>query len=101
VEPERLAGFLDRFAAGHGGAVATMVTPQQVHLMVPTPSGCCWCAGGYSVGIVRAGSVLTSSAGSRLEHGRSTRDLVALLQRAETRVLEIAEPSRGTRWLIP
>jgi len=30
VEPEGLAGFLDRFAAGHGGAVATTVTPQQV-----------------------------------------------------------------------
>ncbi len=30
VEPERLAGFLDRFAAGHSGAVVTTVTPQRV-----------------------------------------------------------------------
>ncbi|HSL07984.1 MAG TPA: hypothetical protein VK887_08400 [Pseudonocardiaceae bacterium] len=30
VEPAWLAGFLDRFAAGHGGAVATTVTPHQV-----------------------------------------------------------------------
>lgn len=30
VEPERLAGFLDRFAAGHGGAAGTTVSPQRV-----------------------------------------------------------------------
>lgn len=30
VEPERLGGFLDRFAAGHGGAAGTTITPRQV-----------------------------------------------------------------------
>ncbi|MGH3803688.1 MAG: acVLRF1 family peptidyl-tRNA hydrolase, partial [Pseudonocardiaceae bacterium] len=47
VEPERLAGFLDRFTAGHGGAVATTVTPQQVDVTavdggtasIPVPFG--------------------------------------------------------------
>ncbi len=47
VEPERLAGFLDRFAAGHGGAVVTTVTPQQVDVTavdgwtasIPVPFG--------------------------------------------------------------
>ncbi|HEX2298648.1 MAG TPA: acVLRF1 family peptidyl-tRNA hydrolase [Pseudonocardiaceae bacterium] len=33
VEPERLAGFVDRFAAGHGGVVRTTVAPQQVDLV--------------------------------------------------------------------
>ncbi|MGH3803893.1 MAG: acVLRF1 family peptidyl-tRNA hydrolase, partial [Pseudonocardiaceae bacterium] len=47
VEPERLAGFLNRFTAGHGGAVATTVTPQQVDVTavdggtasIPVPFG--------------------------------------------------------------
>jgi peptide subunit release factor 1 (eRF1) len=33
VEPERLAGFLDRFAAGHGGARHTTVTVQRVDVL--------------------------------------------------------------------
>ena len=108
VEPERLAGFLQRFAAGHGGALTTTVTPLRVevaagdgatasilvpfgplaapagqrtglavedlvdHLMVPRTVGLLLVRrGGYSVGIARAGVVLTSSTGSRLVHGRS------------------------------
>lgn len=47
MEPERLARFLDRFAAGHGGAVATTVMPQRVDVVavdgwtasVPVPFG--------------------------------------------------------------
>lgn len=47
VEPERLAGFLDRFAAGHGGAVSTTIAPQRVDVAagdgwtasVPVPFG--------------------------------------------------------------
>ncbi len=108
VAPERLAGFLERFAAGHGGARATTVGPRRVevtagdgwtavipvpfdplaaqpgehtglavddlldHLMVPRTVGLLLVRlGGYSVGIARAGLVLTSSTGSRLVHGRS------------------------------
>lgn len=108
MEPERLAGFLERFAAGHGGVLSTTVTPQRVdvaagdgtrasipvpfgplvsapglraglavdelldHLMVPRLIGLLLVRlGGYSVGITRAGVVLTSSTGSRLVHGRS------------------------------
>jgi hypothetical protein len=107
VEPERLAGFLTRFAAGHGGALTTTVAPHRVdvaagdgvtasipvpfaplvaptgqraglavaelldHLMVPRTIGLLLVRlGGYSVGIARAGVVLTSSTGSRLVHGR-------------------------------
>lgn len=33
VEPERLAGFLDRFAAGHGGPVSTTVAPWWVEVL--------------------------------------------------------------------
>ncbi|MGH3977080.1 MAG: acVLRF1 family peptidyl-tRNA hydrolase, partial [Pseudonocardiaceae bacterium] len=106
VEPERLVGFLERFAAGHGGAVATTVEPRRVdvvaadgwtasipvpfgplvaqpgeqvglavdnlidHLMVPRTIGLLLVRlGGYSVGIARAGAVLTSTTGSRLVHG--------------------------------
>ena len=47
VAPERLGGFLDRFAVGHGGAVSTTVTPQRVDVAagdgwtasVPVPFG--------------------------------------------------------------
>ena len=47
VEPARLAGFLDRFAAGHGGAVSTTVAPQRVEVAagdgwtasIPVPFG--------------------------------------------------------------
>ncbi|MGH3913500.1 MAG: acVLRF1 family peptidyl-tRNA hydrolase [Pseudonocardiaceae bacterium] len=108
VEPERLAGFLDRFATGHSGAVATTVAPQRVevragdgwtalvqvpfgslagqpdqrdglavddlleHLMTLRTVGLLLVRlGGYSVGIARAGVVLTSSTGSRPVHGRT------------------------------
>ncbi len=47
VEPERLAGFLERFAAGHGGVVTTTVAPQRVDVVagdgwtasIPVPFG--------------------------------------------------------------
>lgn len=47
VEPERLAGFLERFATGHGGALTTMVAPQRVDVAagdgasasIPVPFG--------------------------------------------------------------
>jgi Actinobacteria/chloroflexi VLRF1 release factor len=47
VEPERLTGFLQRFAARHGGALSTMITPQQVDVTagdgvtasIPVPFG--------------------------------------------------------------
>ncbi|MGH3824188.1 MAG: acVLRF1 family peptidyl-tRNA hydrolase [Pseudonocardiaceae bacterium] len=108
VEPERLAGFLVRFAARHGGVLSTTITPQRVdvaagdgarasipvpfgplvappgsraglavddllgHLMVPRLIGLLLVRlGGYSVGVARAGVVLTSSTGSRPVHGRS------------------------------
>ncbi|MGH3886152.1 MAG: hypothetical protein ACRDSZ_06185 [Pseudonocardiaceae bacterium] len=78
VEPERLAGFLDRFAAGHGGAVATTVTPQQVDVTAvdgrtARPAGAPHGArtielllvrldSEYTVGVARAGVMLTSRA---------------------------------------
>ncbi|HVE96555.1 MAG TPA: acVLRF1 family peptidyl-tRNA hydrolase [Pseudonocardiaceae bacterium] len=108
VAPERLARFLERFAAGHGGVVSTTVCSWQAdlvaddgwtasipvpfsalesqpgthaglvmddliaHLMLPRTVGLLLVRlGGYSVGIARAGVVLTSSTGSRLVHGRS------------------------------
>jgi hypothetical protein len=108
VEPERLSGFLDRFVAGHGGALATTVEPWRVDVstvdgwmasipvlfgpLVTSPGQRTGLAvddllshvlavrtiglilvrlGGYSVGIARAGIVLTSTTGSRLVHGRS------------------------------
>jgi Actinobacteria/chloroflexi VLRF1 release factor len=108
IEPERLAGFLARFAARHGGVRSTTITPQHVevaagdgarasipvpfgplaatpesrvglavddllaHLMVPRVIGLVLVRlGGYSVGVARAGVVLTSSTGSRPVHGRS------------------------------
>jgi VLRF1 release factor-like protein len=47
VEPERLAGFLERFAARHGGALVTMTSPQRVDVAagdgavasIPVPFG--------------------------------------------------------------
>ncbi|MDQ3761286.1 MAG: hypothetical protein M3460_06170 [Actinomycetota bacterium] len=47
VEPERLAGFLERFAAGHGGVLTTTVTAQRVDVVaadgwtasIPVPFG--------------------------------------------------------------
>lgn len=101
VEPERLAGFLDRFGAGHGGLERTEATPDVLrslaadgwtasvpvpygaladpsvaglvaHLAAPRTVGLVLVRlGGYSVGMVRDGAVLASKTGSRLVHGRS------------------------------
>ncbi|HEV7453238.1 MAG TPA: acVLRF1 family peptidyl-tRNA hydrolase [Pseudonocardiaceae bacterium] len=143
VEPERLAGFLDRFAAGHGGAVATAVTPQQVdvtavdgwtasvpvpfgllpaqsgqrdgiavddllvHLMVPRTIGLLLVRlGGYSVGIARAGVVLTSSTGSRLVHGRTaaggqSQQRFARRREGQARVALQAAANTAVRVLLP
>jgi Actinobacteria/chloroflexi VLRF1 release factor len=143
VEPERLAGFLDRFAAGHGGAVATMVTPQQVdvaavdgwtasvpvpfgslsaqsgqrdgiavddlldHLMTPRTIGLLLVRlGGYSVGVARAGVVLTSSTGSRLVHGRTaaggqSQQRFARRREGQARVALQAAANTTARVLLP
>jgi hypothetical protein len=108
VEPERLARFLERFVADHGGALATTIEPWRVAVgavdgwmaSMPVPFGPLAVSaeqraglavddlishalavrtiglllvrlGGYSVGIARAGAVLSSRTGSRLVHGRS------------------------------
>jgi Actinobacteria/chloroflexi VLRF1 release factor len=108
VEPERLARFLERFVADHGGALATTAEPWRVDVVaadgwiasMPVPFGplqgptrqraglavdelvdhtlavrtlglLLVRLGGYSVGIARAGVVLSSKTGSRLVHGRS------------------------------
>jgi Actinobacteria/chloroflexi VLRF1 release factor len=143
VEPERLTGFLDRFAAGHGGAVATTVTPQQVdvtavdgwtasvpvpfgslsaqsgqrdgiavddlleHLMVPRTIGLLLVRlGGYSVGVTRAGVVLTSSTGSRLVHGRTaaggqSQQRFARRREGQARVALQAAADTAVRVLLP
>jgi hypothetical protein len=143
VEPERLAGFLDRFAGGHGGAVATTVTPQQVdvaavdgwtasvvvpfgslsaqsgqrdgiavddlleHLMVPRTIGLLLVRlGGYSVGVARAGVVLTSSTGSRLVHGRTaaggqSQQRFARRREGQARVALQAAANTAARVLLP
>ena len=143
VEPERLAGFLERFAAGHGGAVTTTVTPQRVevaagdgatasilvpfgplaapaaqriglaaadlvdHLMVPRTVGLLLVRlGGYSVGIARAGVVITSSTGSRLVHGRSaaggqSQQRFARRREGQARVALRAAADTAARVLLP
>jgi len=143
VEPERLAGFLDRFAAGHGGAGATTVTPQQVdvaavdgwtasvsvpfgslpvqpgqragiavddlleHLIVPRTIGLLLVRlGGYSVGVARAGVVLTSSTGSRLVHGRTaaggqSQQRFARRREGQARVALQAAANTAARVLLP
>jgi hypothetical protein len=143
VEPERLAGFLERFAAGHGGAVATTVEPRRVdvvaadgwtasipvpfgplavrpgkrsglavgdlldHLMVPRTIGLLLVRlGGYSVGIARAGVVLTSSTGSRLVHGRSaaggqSQQRFARRREGQARVALRAAADTAARVLLP
>jgi Actinobacteria/chloroflexi VLRF1 release factor len=143
VEPERLVGFLDRFAAGHGGVVATTVTPQQVdvtavdgwtasvsvpfgllpaqsgqrdgiavddlleHLMVPRTIGLLLVRlGGYSVGVTRAGVVLTSSTGSRLVHGRTaaggqSQQRFARRREGQARVALQAAADTAARVLLP
>lgn len=143
VEPERLAGFLGRFAAGHGGVVATAVTPQQVditavdgwtalvavpfgllsvqagqrdgnavddlveHLMVPRTIGLLLVRlGGFSVGVARAGVVLTSSTGSRLVHGRTaaggqSQQRFARRREGQARVALQAAADTAARVLLP
>jgi hypothetical protein len=143
VEPERLAGFLERFAAGHGGAVSTTIGPRRVdlvaddgwtasitvpfsaleaqpgtysglavddligHLMVPRTMGLLLVRlGGYSVGIARAGVVLTSSTGSRLVHGRSaaggqSQQRFARRREGQARVALRAAADTAARVLLP
>ncbi|MGH3763767.1 MAG: acVLRF1 family peptidyl-tRNA hydrolase [Pseudonocardiaceae bacterium] len=143
VEPERLAGFLERFAAGHGGALITKVTPQRVdvtagdgatvsipvpfgrlvapagqraglavddlidHLLVPRTIGLVLVRlGGYSVGVARAGVVLTSSTGSRLVHGRSaaggqSQQRFARRREGQARVALRAAADTAARVLLP
>jgi Actinobacteria/chloroflexi VLRF1 release factor len=141
VEPERLTGFLERFAAGHGGALT--VAPQRVdvaagdcatasilvpfgplaappgqraglavddlldHLMVPRTIGLLLVRlGGYSVGIARAGVVLTSSTGRRLVHGRSaaggqSQQRFARRREDQARVALRAAADTAARVLLP
>jgi len=141
VEPERLAGFRERFAAGHGGAVTTTVARHRVdvaaddgwtasvlvpfgslsaqsghgiavddllaHLMVPRTIGLLLVRlGGYSVGIARAGLVLTSSTGSRLVHGRSaaggtSQHRFARRREGQARVALRAAADTAARVLLP
>ncbi len=143
VEPERLAGFLERFAAGHGGALSTTVEPRRVdvaaadswmasipvpfgplpakpgkqaglavddlldHLMVPRTIGLLLVRlGGYSVGIARAGVVLTSSTGSRLVHGRTaaggqSQPRFARRREGQARVALQAAADTAARVLLP
>lgn len=143
VEPERLAGFLERFAAGHGGAVATTAGPRRLdvtvsdgwtasipvpfgplealpekqvelavddlidHLMVPRTVGLLLVRlGGYSVGIARAGVILTSSTGSRLVHGRSaaggqSQQRFARRREGQARVALRAAADTAARVLLP
>ena len=143
VEPERLAGFLERFAAGHGGVLSTTITPQQVevgtgdgarasipvpfgplaaapgpraglavddllaHLMVPRVIGLVLVRlGGYSVGVARAGAVLTSSTGSRPVHGRSaaggqSQQRFARRRDSQARVALRAAADTAARVLLP
>ncbi|MGH3910389.1 MAG: acVLRF1 family peptidyl-tRNA hydrolase [Pseudonocardiaceae bacterium] len=143
VAPERLAGFLDRFAAGHGGAVTTTVAPEQVdvvavdgwtasvpvpfgllvgqpgerdgiavaelldHLMAPRTIGLLLVRlGGYSVGVARAGVVLSSSTGSRLVHGRSaaggqSQQRFARRREGQARVALQAAADTAARVLLP
>lgn len=143
VEPERLVGFLERFAARHGGAVTTTVLPQRVevaagdgavaaipvpfgslgtqfgeraglavddlidHLMVPRTVGLLLVRlGGHSVGIARAGVVLTSSTGSRLVHGRSaaggqSQQRFARRREGQARVALRAAADTAARVLLP
>ncbi len=143
VEPERLVGFLERFAARHGGALTTMASPHRVdvaagdgavasipvpfgpisaqfgehpglavddlldHLMVPRTIGLMLVRlGGYSVGIARAGVVLTSSTGSRLVHGRSaaggqSQQRFARRREGQARVALRAAADTAARVLLP
>jgi len=143
VEPERLIGFLERFAEGHGGALTTTVEPQRVdvaagdgatasisvpfgplmapagqwaglvaddlvdHLMVPRTMGLLLVRlGGYSVGIARAGVVLTSSTGNRPVHGRiaaggQSQQRFARRREGQARVALRAAADTTARVLLP
>jgi hypothetical protein len=143
VEPERLTGFLERFAAGHGGVLTTTVRPRQVnvaavdgwtasvpvpfgslsaqpgqrdgiavdhlleHLMVPRTIGLLLVRlGGYSVGVARAGVVLTSSTGSRLVHGRTaaggqSQQRFARRREGQARLALQAAANTAARVLLP
>ncbi|MGH3779303.1 MAG: acVLRF1 family peptidyl-tRNA hydrolase [Pseudonocardiaceae bacterium] len=143
VEPERLAGFLERFAAGHGGVLTTTVAQQRVDVLagdgatasIPVPFGPLVTTpgqrdglavddlldhvtaartiglllvrlGGYSVGIARAGLVLTSSTGSRLVHGRSaaggqSQQRFARRREGQARVALRAAADTAARVLLP
>lgn len=143
VEPERLAGFLARFAAGHGGALTTTIAPDRTdvaavdgarasipvpfgplatpagqrdglavddlvnHLIQPRTIGLLLVRlGGYSVGIARAGVVLTSSTGSRLVHGRSaaggqSQQRFARRREGQARVALRAAADTAARVLLP
>ena len=143
VEPERLAGFLERFAAGHGGVLTTTVGLRRVdvaavdgwtasvpvpfgslsvqpgqrdgiavddlleHLMVPRTIGLLLVRlGGYSVGVARAGVVLTSSTGSRLVHGRTaaggqSQQRFARRREGQARVALLAAADTAARVLLP
>ena len=97
VSPERLAGWLDRFAAGHGpvtstvdsgavtvtaadGTVAELMVPFPplrggdliVHALVPRRVGVLLVRlGGYAAGVFDGTKLVTSKVGSRPVHGRS------------------------------
>lgn len=143
VEPERLAGFLERFAAGHGGVLTTTVAPTRVDVAagdgaaaaIPVPFGPLVASpgqraglavddlldhvmavrtiglllvrlGGYSVGIARAGVVITSSTGSRLVHGRSaaggqSQQRFARRREGQARVALRAAADTAARVLLP
>jgi Actinobacteria/chloroflexi VLRF1 release factor len=143
VEPERLVGFLERFAAGHGGVLSTTVETHRVdvmasdgaraailvpfgplaapagqraglavdelleHLTVPRTIGLLLVRlGGYSVGIARAGVVLTSSTGSRPVHGRSaaggqSQQRFARRREGQARVALRAAADIAVRILLP
>jgi hypothetical protein len=143
VEPERLGGFLDRFAAGHGGARHTVVAAQRVdvaaadgwtasvpvpfgpldappgrrdgiavdelldHLMAPRTIGLVLVRlGGYSVGVARAGAVLSSSTGNRPVHGRiaaggQSQQRFARRRENQARVALQAAADTAARVLLP
>jgi VLRF1 release factor-like protein len=97
VSPERLAGWLDRFAAGHGdvtstvdsgavtvtavdGTVAELMVPFPplrgddlvAHALVPRRVGVLLVRlGGYAAGVFDGTKLVTSKVGSRQVHGRS------------------------------
>ena len=101
VEPERVAGWFDRFAARHGGVTGTVLGPAEVvvtgadgatatcavpfpplvgvgigalvaHLLVPRRIGLLLVRlGGHSVGIADGRTVVVSRTDRRQVHGRS------------------------------